>query len=193
MIPDTDCQLCGCLPAAALFGFVVRSDGPDAFMQGFALGGGQFLFRPSRPRSLIAGAPVLPPDRGRSVQKRLVRVVPAPGPVRCAATVQEAVGQNGLDLQPRCTQTLGKTVQNVGVHERLQVSTGRHELPGIAFTVAQMFNQFFNIFHAPSRGSRAELHRLGVAACSAALPPGAFANGDAGQNLGQTDKAEFGE
>ena len=47
-----------------------------------------------------ASTPVLPPDGGRSVQKRLVRAVLAAGPVRCAATVQEAVSQNGLDLQP---------------------------------------------------------------------------------------------
>src|SRR5699024_12602985 len=103
MIPDTDCQLCGCLPAAGLFGFVVRSDGPDAFMQGFALGGGQFLFRPGRPRSLIAGAPVLPPEGGRSVQKRLVFAVPAPGPVRCAAKVTIAVGLTRLVLHRRGT------------------------------------------------------------------------------------------
>lgn len=120
-VPDARGQLCGGLPAALLFGFVVRSDGPDAFMQGFALGGGQFRLLLVCPRSFIAGAPVFPPDRRRSVQKRLVRAVPAPEPVRCAATVQEAVSQNGLDLQPGCTQTLGKAVQNVGAHCGLQV------------------------------------------------------------------------
>ena len=190
MIPDTDCQLCGNLPAG-LFGFIVRSDGPDAFMQGLAFGSGQFLFRPVCPRSLIAGAPVLPPDGSRNVQKRLVRAVLAVGPVRCAATVQEAIGLNGLDLQPSCTQTLGKTVQNVRTHHGLP--TERNELSDIGFTVAQALNKLPDIFNAPSCGARAKLHRLGITTGSAALPPGAFANGDAGQNLGQTDKAEFGE
>ena len=120
-VPDTRGQFGGSSPAALLFGFVVRFDGPDAFMQGSALGGGQFLFRPVCPRSLIAGAPVLPPEGSRSIQKRRICAVLSVGSVRCAATVQEAVGQNGIDLQPSCTQTLGKAVQNVGAHFGLQV------------------------------------------------------------------------
>ena len=96
----------------------MRFDGPDAFTQGIPFGGGQFFFWLVCPCTFIAGAPVFPPDGGRSIQKRLVRAVLAMGPVRCATAVQEAVGLHDLDLQPRCTQTLGKTVQNVGAHYR---------------------------------------------------------------------------
>ena len=117
-VPDARGQFGGGLPAAVLLGFLVRFDGPDAFTQGIPFGGGQFFFWLVCPCTFIAGAPVFPPDGGRSIQKRLVRAVPAMGPVRCATAVQEAVGLHGLDLQPRCTQTLAKTVQNVGAHYR---------------------------------------------------------------------------
>ena len=100
-VPDARGQLCGGLPAAILLGLCVGFGGGKALVQSLALGGAEFLFRLGRPRSLIAGAPVFPPDGGRSVQKSLVRTVLAVGPVRCAAAVQEAIGQNGLDLQPR--------------------------------------------------------------------------------------------
>lgn len=121
-VPDVRGQLCGCLPATILLGLCVGFGGGKALVQSLALGGAEFPFRLGRPCSLFAGAPVLPPDGGRSVQKRLVRAVLAMGPVRCAAAVQEAIGQNGLDLQPGCTQTLGKAVQNVGTHCGLQTS-----------------------------------------------------------------------
>jgi len=101
MVPDAHGQLCGCLPAAILFGLGVGFSGGKALVQSLALGGAELLFRSDRPCSLIAGAPVLPPDGGRIVQKRLVRAILSVGPVRCAAAVQEAIGQNGLDLQPR--------------------------------------------------------------------------------------------
>ena len=117
-VPDARGQFGGGLPAAVLLGFLVRFDGPNAFTQGIPFGCGQFFFWLVCPCTFIAGAPVFPPDGGRSIQKRLVRSVPAMGPVRCATAVQEAVGLHGLDLQPRCTQTLAKTVQNVGAHYR---------------------------------------------------------------------------
>lgn len=86
-VPDVRGQLCGSLPAAFLFGLCVGFGGGKAFVQSLALGGAEFLFRPVRPRSLIAGAPVLPLDGGRGVQKRLVRAVLAVRPVCCAAAV----------------------------------------------------------------------------------------------------------
>ena len=100
-VPDARGQLCGSLPAALLFGLCVGFGGGKALVQSLALSGAEFLFRLGRPCSLIAGAPVLPPDGSRSVQKRLVRAILAVGPVCCAAAVQEAIGLNGLNLQPR--------------------------------------------------------------------------------------------
>ena len=100
-VPDARGQLCGCLPAAFLLGLCVGFGGGKALVQSLALSGAEFLFRLGRPCSLIAGAPVLPPDGSRSVQKRLVRAILAVGPVCCAAAVQEAIGLNGLNLQPR--------------------------------------------------------------------------------------------
>ena len=100
-VPDACGQRCGSLPAPFLLGLCVGFGGGKALVQSLALGGAEFPFRPSRPCSPIASTPVLPPDGGRNVQKRLVRAILAMGPVHCAAAVQEAIGQNGIDLQPR--------------------------------------------------------------------------------------------
>ena len=45
------------------------------------------------------------------------------------------------------------------------------------------------LFHLPDCSAGAKLYRLGESACFAASPPGAFAYGNMGQNLGQPDKA----
>ena len=45
------------------------------------------------------------------------------------------------------------------------------------------------LFHLPNGSAGAKLYGLGEAACFAASPPGTFANGNMGQNLGQPDKA----
>lgn len=90
-------------------------------------------------------------------------------------------------------EDVGPNSAYVGVHFDLQIEIWRLELPDIVFTVAQAFNELPDIFNAPGCGAGAKLHRFGITTGSAALPPRAFANGDAGQNLGQTNKAEFGE
>ncbi len=154
-VPDARGQLCGGLPAALLFGLGVGFGGGKALVQSLALGGGQFPLWLVCPRSLIAGAPVLPPDGGRSIHKRLVRAVLAVGPVRCAATVQKAVSLNGLDLQPRCTQTLDKTVQNVALHPIFKVFYVVHD------AAAELGVARANFFTAPA-GQCACLHAVHV-------------------------------
>ena len=54
---------------------------------------------------------------------------------------------------------------------------------------AGIFDELPDFLRLPNRSAGAELYGLGETACAAAFPPGAFADGDDGKNLGQAEKA----
>lgn len=60
---------------------------------------------------------------------------------------------------------------------------------GALLLVADALDERSDIFGSPYSCTGAELDRFGETAGAASLPPGAFADGENGKNLGQTEKA----
>ena len=58
----------------------------------------------------------------------------------------------------------------------------------MAAVLTHAFDERFDVFNSPDRCAGAELHGFGIAADTAAFPPGALAYGDQGDNLGETKK-----
>ena len=73
-----------------------------------------------------------------------------------------------------------------------------HALKGISLLIvalrpnAGVFDERPNFLRFPNGSARAEFDGPGEAACTAAFPPCAFADGDDGKDLGQTEKADRG-
>lgn len=57
---------------------------------------------------------------------------------------------------------------------------------------SRVFYERSDVFRPPDSGTGAELYRLGIAPGTAALPPGAFTDGDKGKHLRETKKASRG-
>lgn len=53
---------------------------------------------------------------------------------------------------------------------------------------SRVFYERSDVFRPPDSGTRAELYRLGIAPGTAALPPGAFTDGDKGSTWGRRRK-----
>ena len=53
---------------------------------------------------------------------------------------------------------------------------------------AGIFDERSDFLSFPNGSAGAELYGLGETACATAFPPGAFADGDDGKNLGQAEK-----
>ena len=54
--------------------------------------------------------------------------------------------------------------------------------------VAEIFNEGGNVLGSPDGSAGAEFDRFGIAPGTAAFPPGTFADGKDGKNLGQAKK-----
>lgn len=54
---------------------------------------------------------------------------------------------------------------------------------------SRVFYERSDVFRPPDSGTGAELYRLGITSGTATLPPGAFADGNKGQDLRETKKA----
>ena len=88
----------------------------NAGFQGFTFGGGHVGIGNAAPCTLVARAPVLPPDGGRSVQKTLVRPVKAVRLVRHAATVKDAVRFDTVNHKPRFPEPIRELLEGVATH-----------------------------------------------------------------------------
>ena len=63
----------------------------------------------------------------------------------------------------------------------------------IVILSAEAFHQGGDVFGPPDGGARAEFYGFGVTAGPASFPPRAFADGEDGKNLGQTEKSIGGD